>query len=194
MFGWLASHAALICRRADTSPVQRRWLRMSPLQLARHLPQLGSVLYLPEQAIANTLIHPPHGLLVEHLELSPLLQTCWLAAASVISSDGPHEWLECIDRYGRLRARMHLLPDTDYLAWDALLAIGAPIAAPVSLQRPRGFRAESARVLCFRTRQLAGLALLSGIAPVAISTLGLGIAGEIARAEAVELRPPVAVG
>ncbi|MGC1550309.1 MAG: hypothetical protein WA777_17455, partial [Rhodanobacter sp.] len=129
--------------------------------LARHLPLLGSVLYLPEQAVTGTLAHLPRGLLVEHLEMSPLLQTCWLAAASVISSDGPHEWLECIDRYGRLRARLHLLPDTDYLAWDALLAAGTPIAAPVSLQRSNGFRAESARVVFFRSRQLAGLTLLS---------------------------------
>lgn len=189
MFGWLASHAASFCRQAGAPAASRRWMRTSPARLARQLPQLGSVLYLPGRAVAVADELSP-GLLAEQLELAPLLQTCRLAAASVIGSDGPHEWLECFDRHDRLRARLHLLPDTDYLGWDALLASAAPISAPAPSWPRGGFRAENACVLRFRLRPLAGLQLLEAVAPVAVSTLGHSIAGGIARAEAVELRWP----
>jgi hypothetical protein len=186
MFGWLASHAASFCRQAGLQPASRRWMHTSPWRLARQLPQLGSVLYLPGRITATADELPP-GLLAERLELTPLLQTCRLAAVSVIGSDGPHEWLECFDRHDGLRARLHLLPDTDYLGWDALLASTAPSSAPGPPWPRGGFRAENAGVLRFRLRPLAGLHLLEADAPVAVSTLGRDIAGGIARAEAVEL-------
>src|SRR3546814_12231625 len=81
----------------------------------------------------------PRGLLAEAMQLAPLLQTRRLVAASAITVEGPREWIDCVDREGRTCARLHLLPDTDYLAWDRLLACGEPMAATPArwLRHPR---------------------------------------------------------
>ncbi len=70
----------------------------------------------------------PRGLLVEAMQLAPLLQTRWLLA-SMITVEGSRKWIECVDREGRCWARLYLLPDTDYLAWDRLRACGGPVPA-----------------------------------------------------------------
>ncbi|HEX7732818.1 MAG TPA: hypothetical protein VF415_09245, partial [Rhodanobacter sp.] len=115
-----------------------------------------------------------------------LLRVHWLVAASVIGSDGPHEWLECRARDGRLCARLHLLPDSDYLGWDALLAAGVPVHAAGG-QRPDDEHLAAARLLDFRCRQLAGLDVLEALPAVGVSALGGGIARGIARAEGLAL-------
>jgi hypothetical protein len=115
-----------------------------------------------------------------------LLRVHWLVAASVIGSDGPHEWLECRARDGRLCARLHLLPDSDYLGWDALLAAGAPVPA-MGRRRPDDERLAAAQLLDFRCRQLAGLEVLEALPAVGVSALGGGIARGIARAEGLAL-------
>jgi hypothetical protein len=192
MFGWLAVHPVALCRRAAVPPAQRRWLRVSPLQLAEHLPRLGHVLYLADARPLAAMDEPPPGWLVEQCELAPVLHTHWLVAAGVVGDDGPREWLECVDRHGNACARLHLLPDTDYLAWDALLAAGIPTPAPTSLRAPRPFRPAGACVTRFHRRHLAGLVAL-GRAPCApVSTLGRDVAQRIAQAEAVALQLPVA--
>ena len=183
MFGWLATHVAHLCPRASGVAVTRRWLRIAPRQLARHLPATGCVLYLPCAARVDETVP---GLLVGRCELAPLLRVRWLVAASVIGSDGPHEWLECRARDGRLCARLHLLPDSDYLGWDALLAAGAPVQA-ASGPRPDDGRMAAARLLEFRCRRVAGIDLLDASPAADISTLGGGIARGIARVEGLVL-------
>jgi hypothetical protein len=184
MFGWLATHSRSACRLAAPT-VQRRWLRVAPPLLAECLPLLGDVLYVSG---AGTCVPPdmPPGWLAARCELSPLLQMHWLAVAGHVGDDGPCEWLECLDRHGRLRARLHLLPDTDYLAWDALPAIGVPDVPPLRRDWPP-FRPAWACTLRLRLRRLAGLAVLDAAAPGPLSDLGRDLAGRIARAEAVPL-------
>ena len=182
MFGWLATHLAHVCPRAVGAEVERRWLRITPRLLARRLPAAGPVLYLPCVASADAVA----GLLVGCRELAPLLCVRWLVAACAIGSDGPHEWLECRARDGRLCARLHLLPDSDYLGWDALLAAGMPVQASCR-QRRGDERVEAAQLLDFRCRRLAGLEVLEALPAARVSALGGGIARDIARAEGLAL-------
>ncbi len=163
---------------------------MTPESLLAYLPLLGSVLYLPSRAKPAPAQMLAPGWLVERAELEPLLHTCWLVAASDVHADGPREWIECVDAQGRLRARLHLLPDTDYLAWDALLASGDPLTAPAHRRVQHPFRLASASVMAFQHRRLAGLNIVSAVMPPQLSSLGKGIACEVARAEALPLEQP----
>lgn len=187
MFGWFAQTSPLICRLSTVVPAQRHWLRISPRRLLHQLPTLGCVLYVPTRQVALTSEPCVAGVLLAQRELEPLLQTHWLAAASAITEEGPREWLECLDRHGQLRARLHLLPDTDYLAWDALLLAGEPAVPPAVPRWRRGFRAAGARVVSFRQRELGGLRVLDAIEPRLVSPLGREMAQRIAQAEAAVL-------
>lgn len=190
MFGWLASHPVALCRRVQVAPVQRRCFRISPLQLTDHLPRLGQVLLVGDVRLPDVLDPPPPGWLVEQCELAPLLHVHWLVAASLVGDDGPREWLECLDRHGNACARLHLLPDTDYLAWDALLAAATP--TPGAKNGTRALRPGEACVARFRRRHLAGLLALGRVAATPLSALGREMAQRIARAEAVSLHLPPA--
>ncbi|KRE85435.1 hypothetical protein ASG75_07530 [Rhodanobacter sp. Soil772] len=172
--------------QAATASVSRRGLRMTPARLIAGLPALGSVLYVPMRPGGSTVRELPRGLLVEAMQLVPLLQTRWLMAASMITVEGPREWIECMDREGRACTRLHLLPDTDYLAWDRLLAGGEPMPAS---KPARWLRPASAQVLRFHTRRLAGLDVLGAEATAAVSPLSRQLAGRIAHAETVPLQP-----
>ena len=184
MFGWLAPHVAHLCPHAAGADVERRWLRIAPQLLARRLPAAGPVLYLPCAMPATTVVAA--GMVAGCRELAPLQRACWLVAASAIGSGGPHEWLECCACDGRLCARLHLLPDSDYLGWDALLAAGmAAHAAPGP--RPDGGPSAAARLLEFRCRRVAGLDLLDALPATGISAPGRRIAHGIARAEGLPL-------
>lgn len=186
MFGWLAHRSA--CARARTQLASTRWLRFSPTVLAQALPSLGCVLYLPPPWPDTPDEEAPAGVLAERRELAPLLRTRTLYAASAVTADGPREWIECMDAAGRPQARLYLLPDTDYLAWDALLAAGE-LLAPVLAQRrvAADFRAASAELLCFTHRHLPWLTTLGRRVPESVSALSRGIAADIAHAEAVGL-------
>lgn len=185
MFGWLATHVSHLCPRAAGAEVERRCLRIEPQLLARCLSATGPVLYLPYAAPATVEVAVP-GLLAGCRELAPLLRVHWLVTASAIGSDGPHEWLECRACDGHLCARLHLLPDSDYLGWDALLAAGCAVHAAHG-PRPGDGRVTAAWLLEFRCRRLAGLDLLDALSATNISALGDGIARDIVRAEGLTL-------
>jgi hypothetical protein len=183
MFGWLAVRSSSLCRRAPRPGVSRRFRPITPHALIDLLPGLGSVLYLHDAA------PPPHeallpGVLVAQSAFAPLLDAHWLSAVSIVTDDGPREWCECVDRSGRIRARWHLLPDTDYLAWDALTTpCIAEAGAPAVLH---ALKPDRASVVNFRLRVLAGILMLEQN-PAALSLLGGRIAARIAHAEAVVL-------
>lgn len=191
MLGWLAqAFASMRSSSTDTSgSISRCVVPMSGAQLASRLPLLGSVLYLPARRPTDAESSPPCGWLVTQRELAPLLRTRELLAASMIGADGPREWIDCLDADGRLCARLHLLPDTDYLAWDALLTQSWALPpAPMQLEQ-WACRASSAELVCFRASRLGGLNMLEAMPLGRLSALGCGIAREAARAAAVELEP-----
>jgi hypothetical protein len=172
---------------ASASAISQRGLCVALARFVAEMPALGNVLYVPMCPNGMAAQALPRGVLVEAMQLAPLLQTRRLVAASAITVEGPREWIDCVDREGRICARLHLLPDTDYLAWDRLLACGKPmVATPARWLRPP--RPASARVLRFQWRRLAGLGVLGADMADGISPLSRQLAGQIARAEAVPLQ------
>lgn len=171
------------CGYADGATVCRSRLCLTAAQWVAGLPALGEVLYL--SAHVDCVWQQPlsPGLVVESAELASLLQTRALAAAGAITPDGPREWIECLGVGDQLLARLYLLPDTDYLAWDALHA-GASMATHNGTRvASTPWRATSARLLRFRVRRLAGLQLLGAEAATGASLLGRHLAARIARDE-----------
>lgn len=187
MFGWLATRSTPLCRHAALTVVSRRSRRITPLSLLQSLPGLGNVLYLHASSASAIRDDLPAGVLVTQHRFAPLLDAHWLAATSVVTDDGPREWLECIDRLGRPRARLHLLPDTDYLAWDALIGSCEADCHPPRAYDLSPLRPDSAAVMNFQVRELAGLLLLEQGGSTPLSTLSGRIAERIARAESAIL-------
>jgi len=187
MFGWLAARSSIPpCCHAPRVILAQRCRAISPQQLVRRLPSLGCVLYL--RATSADVVHDvsPLGVLAAERALAPLLVTRWMLATSIVTEDGPREWLECIDGRGQIRARLHLLPDTDYLAWDALINAGQgrnglSVSSNMSPLRP-----DSALVTSFNVRELAGLQWLERRRS-ALSSLGGRVAARIAHAESTVL-------
>jgi hypothetical protein len=191
MLGWLAHAFASVRSSSDAAgcAISRCSVPMTGPELATRLPVLGGVLYLPARSPAHLDLPVPPGWLVERRELIGLLHTHELLVASMIGADGPREWIDCMDANGHFCARLHLLPDTDYLAWDALLARGRALpSAPLQPER-LACRAASAELVCFGTRRLGGLDLLEATPLGRLSAVGCGVAREAARAAAVELEP-----
>lgn len=189
MLGWLTHAIAAMCPLADAGSITRCSVSMSGVELASRLPLLGSVLYLPVARPAQQDLPASSGWLVARRELAPLFDTRELVAASMIGAEGPREWIDCMDALARPCARLHLLPDTDYLAWDALLSESRPL--PAARLRPERLvcRAASATLVHFCHRRLGGLQVLETEPLARVSTLGRGIASDVARAAAVELEP-----
>ena len=188
MFGWLAARSTPFCRYAPQTLLSRRTRRMTPQVLMRHLPGLGSVLYLHATSSSVVTDALAVGVLVAQRDFAPLLDTHWLVATSVVTDDGPREWCDFVDHYGRPRARLHLLPDTDYLAWDALMnSRGSLDAPPPAWPGGQLLRPDNASVVNFQLRELAGLMLLDRGTPAALSLLGDRVAAHIASAESAVL-------
>jgi hypothetical protein len=144
------------------------------------LPSLGCVLYVPMHPLLPVAC-APRGVLVQAMQLAPLLQVHWLTAASTIGVDGPREWIECMDHDGHQCAHIHLLPDTDYLAWDALLAGDTAASMPPRcLQRSPPGRVQ---LLRFHRRRLAGLDMLDAETVSVVSPVSAQLAVRIVRAE-----------
>ena len=189
MFGWLAHPSFSLCRRAPQAVLSRRLRRITPHDLLHALPGLGSVLYLHTTPNIVSLQRLPAGVLVAQRAFAPLLEVHALIAVSAVTDEGPREWCECVDRHGRIRARWHLLPDTDYLAWDALVAPCAMQAEPIVSLAAQALRPDRAQVVSFRLRACGGLALLEQATPAPLSPLGQRVAARIAQAESALLRP-----
>lgn len=191
MFGWLAHAFASHRSTAGTTAwtISRTSVRMSGAELAARLPLLGGVLYLPACARPHASRELVSGWLVERADLAGLLHVEELRASSMIGADGPREWIDGFDAGGQFCVRLHLLPDTDYLAWDALLSGGSPLPAAPVCPGEVACKAAMAQLVCFRTVRLASFDLLGTLPLGQLSPLGRGIARDVARAAAVVLEP-----
>jgi hypothetical protein len=183
MFGWLASFG-MHSRARSTPPT--RWLAITPRTLVEGLGQLGGVLYLaPRSAACPVQADAAFGCLVESADLAPLLATRHVGLTCAITAEGPREWIDCVGGEGEALARIYLLPDTDYLAWDGLFVDATPVGAPNrELPDREWLRASRARVLSFTRKRLVGFTVL-GARDVLISSLGRGVARDIAVSESV---------
>ncbi len=178
MYGWLDT---FFCSpRAWFVEPGERSLHVTAAALARWLPLLGSVVYVPSRAEVDASARWPDGLLSESPLLTPLLRTHYLRVLGIVSADGPREWIECLDACGEILAQLHLLPDTDYLAWDNLPDESQMIASRPEHGRSRMFRGAAAHLMRFRCQPLANMLCLGEASPPRISPLGRVVAQAIA--------------
>ena len=180
MYGWLEPSTG--AARAWFADPGERVLRVSPVALAHWLPMLGSVLYVPSRT-NDMRSRLPHNLLCESPLLTPLLRTRYLRVLGTVSADGPREWIECLDVRGDVLAQVHLLPDTDYLAWDTLPSGCLPLDSVAIQRRASTFRGAAAHLVRFRCQSLATLSCLGEAPTPGISSLGRIIAQTIAGAQ-----------
>ncbi|KGQ18504.1 Hemin transport protein [Lysobacter dokdonensis DS-58] len=118
--------------------------------------------------------------------------------ACAVEREGPCEAIHFVDLRGRPCWRLYLLPDSDFLAWDALIA---PLRKRVdrAWHAARGHRLErrlhverwSATVLSLRaTWSHVDERLALAADRCFVSPLGLSIAHRIARNEGIPLDAP----
>lgn len=168
----------------DARPIAAcaRPLRPDLARLASRLPQLGCVLCCAcAPAGGMTAVRDADGvLLVDDPRLRWLCATARVEARCAVTRAGPREWLRFEDAGGAVLACVYLLPDTDFLAWDALLsACGdvAPSGDDAQVVRRVQRRADLLRFRCLRVGRLTALGSESA---ARVSPLGRTVAGEIA--------------
>lgn len=95
-------------------------------RVVRLLPSVGSVLCVYREQRPQT----SHGrstrfdrLPVDHPALVALTACAYVRVESSVTSQGPREYLEFKDARDRVQAKVFLLPDTDFLAWDEMVAV-----------------------------------------------------------------------
>lgn len=130
-------------------------------------------------------------------ELEGWSQAVRIGCERALDSDGLRESLQFFDREGRCCWRLHLLPDTDFLAWEQLAA-GVPEGSPMPelglgerlwrrlarrLGGP-GWRASVLRLHALPATPGAAAPLLAASLPV-VSPCGMEIAGRIVRREGI---------
>lgn len=177
-------------------------------RFAEWLPRLGAVLWLDRRDAARTPSRASIGargvLLLDHPALARLGESVAATAHTQVTAHGPREWLAFRDGEGHTHAKLFLLPDSDYLAWDEMAA--AFHLAPANADQDPGWQAHTAflrhalarigshwraRLLTFEHRALPWLQLLAARPPLRISLLGLELARGIARSEGAELVSPL---
>ena len=172
------------------------------LALIEALPTLGTVLWLerrewrqwPLSAGATS-----QGVLVlEHPALASLNRCRDASAHSEVGPNGPREWLCLRDGADAVLGKIYVLPDTDYLAWDEMIAASQISAATPTVERskPHGVlrrcalaclgRRWRARVLTMELQRQPWVRCLRACAPLRMSLLGVELAADIVRSEGAE--------
>jgi len=184
----------------DRLPGSIDWCR-----LADWLARLGPVLWL--HRASDDGIFPrarlcAHGvLLLDHPALAAFATSVTVEAHGAVTLHGPREWLEFVDAQSACIARLYLLPDADYLAWDAMLGDCAIVR--VAPDKSSRWRAHAAfmRCACRRMRgswqarivrlplmRLPCLQVCGLRTPTELSVLGRQIAATIVRDENISLQ------
>lgn len=155
------------------------------------LPTLGPVLCqcmptVGPRAWSVSRRHP----LPDHPWLRAVPALVRVRACVSVDGDGPQECLEGLDAAARTRLRVWLLPDSDFCAWDRLLArhgleTVAPDAGSCGLRAThrhwmQGRHAGRAVLARFDVRERAGLRWLGLAAAGAVSPLGRRRAHQLA--------------
>lgn len=186
--GPVGGYLTATCGPADDATVCRKRLPLTVAEWIVGLPALGNVLYLPCRMGCPVQAGLLPGVLVESADLAPLQHTRALVAAGTVTPDGPREWIECLCTRGCVMARLYLLPDTDYLAWDALHEATDAVRDHAARSDTASWHPTSARLLRFRLRRMAGMPgmqMLGTDAGTGASLLGRTLAARIARDEVV---------
>jgi len=174
-------------------------------RFASWLSRLGTVLWLcraeGDSTFPRARLACGGVLLLDHPALAAFSNSASVEAHSAITVEGPREWLEFLDAKPVCIARLYLLPDADYLAWDAMLGDCRIARAPQ--QTPARWRAHAAFMRCalrrlhsswqaravrFPLLRLPCLHVLGLRAPAAVSELGRQLAVSIADDERAVLQ------
>lgn len=168
--------------------------------VAGDMPALGGVLCqvrvpppLPVSSLARWAAAADGRLpLPDHPWLHGLPRMADVLAHVAIDRDGPRERLDFVDTGGGVLMRVWLLPDSDFCAWDQLLArhavaprapeTGADVAGGWWARyqgRRGGMRQWRAALVRFTVQRVAGMRLL-GLAPAAMSPLARRHAEQLA--------------
>jgi hypothetical protein len=158
------------------------------------LPRLGTVLWLHrprrDQMFPRARLTGRGVLLLEHPDMAAFADATAILAQSAVTPHGPREWLD-IDAGAHTIARLYLLPDTDYLAWDAMRAALHGHAIPPEPRRwqahrsfmrcafARARRAWQARVVRLPLLRLPCLQVLGAREAEQVSALGRQLANTI---------------
>lgn len=179
----------------DVAPYETREPKTSAFDIAAFiewLPRLGTVLWLHrpkrDAVFPRARLTGRGVLLLEHPDLTAIADATAICARSAVTPHGPREWLD-IDAGTKTIARLYLLPDTDYLAWDSMRAVlERDRAMPESGRRwqahgtfmrcafARVRSAWQARVLRLPLLHLPCLQVLGARDADAVSTLGRQLA------------------
>lgn len=167
-------------------------------RVLRFLPRIGSVLcvYREQHTCDDHRFHDCSAAsTVDHPVFLALAACNSIRLESAVTSQGPREYLEFADVRDRVHAKLFLLPDTDYLAWDEMVAelCGTfPLRAEIpTWQAPsRYLRAALARLggrwhampLCFVRAQ----PMLAASPARSLSAIGERVATLIANDERVQ--------
>lgn len=174
------------------------------VRLADALPTLGTVLWLDRRMapVGTAGVLSRSGVLLDHPAIGVLSHCSAITVREAVTPNGPREWLAFEDRAGEVRAKLFLLPDSDYLAWDEMTASCRFAQAPVAPTRwsahgaflrnawARLAGAWRARLFAFEQRRMPWRTLHAR-PPLRISLLGLELARNIARDEGAELVSPL---
>lgn len=168
------------------------------LRIAQWLPRLGSVLWMYRdcQRAAAPTAAANMPLRFDHPALAVLVLCVKVRVESSVTSQGPRECLEFLNAHGEVQAKLFLLPDTDYLAWDEMLATRqrpTGLKDVVQWQAPlRYLRAAISRIgtpwRALPLRFAHARPLLAAVIPAPLSPIGARLAAAIASDERAEWR------
>ena len=191
----------------DSADAPHRAAHLDLQALANWLPRLGAVLWLDRPVRRVAPLRAVTGsrglLLLDHPALDALARSTALTAHTQVTPHGPREWLAFRDASGETLAKLYLLPDTDYLAWDEMTvatALAPRAEEPARWHAHAAFLRQAlsrigsawqARLFKFEQRKLPWLQTLDARSPLRLSLLGLELARLIARSEGAELVSPL---
>lgn len=120
-----------------------------------------------------------------------------IAACQQLDSDGLHERLEFFDEQGQCCWQLCLLPDSDFLAWDRLLAgvpamiesAGAGVAERLWRRLASRLRGDVWQGTVLRLRAAGPLGMVLAAQVATPSTLGLQVARRWRRGQSAEALP-----
>jgi hypothetical protein len=139
---------------APYEPRARNTTDLDIATLVEWLPRLGAVLWLHrprrDHMFPRARLTGRGVLLLEHPDMAAFADATAIHARSAVTPHGPREWLD-IDAGATTIARLYLLPDTDYLAWDAMREALGSDASPAE---PRRWQAHRTFMRCAFARAL----------------------------------------
>jgi hypothetical protein len=161
--------------------------------LIKQLPQLGAVLALvPCRSIESLRARAPQAPWPGAVWLMHLMCAKRLCAKSVVSSEGPYEYLSFFDASGEMCFQIFRLPDSDYFAWDTFMATQSTLQNEHAVLPLAAYVNCEAHIFRFHHADDEGLdgSRLDALAPKYLSSIGYRYAKNFSQRLSVKLHTP----